>query len=107
MLVPVQFGGEYGGYGLYAELARNFVDSGLHETLAGLKITHSCTGRATCRIELQRSKSAAGSQARAFVGAKLRLTDAVFLKAGAGRDVGPETPDRRKLIVRFGLQFLL
>lgn len=107
LLVPVQFGGEYGEYGIYGELARNFVESGLHETLAGLKITHSCSARATCRIELQRSKSAAGSQTLVFLGAKLRLTDSVLLKIGAGRDIGPDTPDRRSLILRFGLQFLL
>ena len=107
LLVPVQFGGEYGGYGLYAEVGRNFVESGLHETLAGVKITHACSGRASCRIELQRSKSDAGSQMLAFFGTKLRLTDSVFLKGGVGRDLGPDTPDRRTLIVRFGLQFLL
>jgi hypothetical protein len=106
LLVPVQFGGEYSEYGIYGELARNFVESGQHETLAGVKITHSCTARAVCRIELQRSKSAAGGQTLAFLGTKIRLTDSIFLKAGAGRDIGPYTPDRRNLILRFGLQFL-
>ena len=106
-MLPLILGYKAGKTGWFAEAGRNFVEGGAHEWLAGVKLTSQCSPTVECRLELQHSLVPQQvGHTLASVGFKWALKEDLMLQASVGRDIGPQSEQKRQLTVRIGIQLL-
>ncbi|MES2113973.1 MAG: hypothetical protein V4578_02430 [Pseudomonadota bacterium] len=105
VLLPIQFGIERNGSGVFAEAAHNFVEMGPDEWSLGMKVKHPCASHAVCHIAVERTfVPHEPQQTMVGLGVQLALNDTFSLKGASGRDFGKRTGDQRRLILSVGLQ---
>ena len=106
LLLPVEAATEAGGFGLDAEVGRNFVEHGPDQWLAGVIVAHLCAENVECLVELHETWAPTDRQTLVNLGVHWKLNDSLAFLAAAGREFGSRTDDRRNSLVYIGFQLL-
>ena len=103
--LPVEMSKALGGFGLDAELGRNFVQREFDTWEAGVVVAHACGESVECLFEVHHSFAAHFHQTLLNVGTRIKITESLGLIGAVGRDFGGPKDDRRSALVYLGLQF--
>jgi hypothetical protein len=106
LLLPVEVATEVGGFGLDAEVGRNFVEHEPDQWVAGVIVAHSCAENVECLAELHETSAPHDRQTLVNLGVHWKLSDSLILLAAAGREFGSRTDSQRSSLVYLGLQLL-
>lgn len=108
LYLPLMIGREIDEFEVFAEVGRRFVEEGLDEWVAGLRVAYQCTKSVECLVDVQKTAIHQERQMLANLGIKWKLSDSLILKTFVGheRDSGDNTVDQHKLLLHFGLQIL-
>lgn len=104
--LPIEASTVVGGFGLDAEIGRNFVQQGQDQWMAGIAVAHSCGETVECVGEVHVTSAPHNSQALMNFGVHWKLKESLSLLASAGREFGPSTDDQLRLRFYVGIQFL-
>jgi len=102
--LPLEFATELAGFGVAAEIGREFVQRGPNAWAAGVVAAHACGGEVECMAEIHTTQAAGEHQTLLNLGLRWKLDDALTVLAAAGRDVGVRSDEHRQALVYLGLQ---
>ena len=102
--LPLEFATKVGGFGLDAEVGRNFGQDGANQWVAGAIAAHSCGKDVECMVELHHTSASNGGQTLANFGLHWKLSESLTFLAAAGREFGKRADDQQQSLVYLGLQ---
>jgi hypothetical protein len=104
--LPIEASKEIDGFGLDAEIGRNFVQRERDEWQAGLVVAHTCgTESIECLVEVHHTFAPHAQQTLLNLGTRIKLAESVSFLGAIGRDFGGPKDDRRSALIYAGLQF--
>jgi hypothetical protein len=104
--LPIEASTEVGGFGLDAEVGRNFVTHGTNEWEAGFIVAHACSERIECLAEVHETFAPGVHQTLFNLGLRAKINDSLSFIGAVGRDFGGRAEDRRSALVYVGFQLL-
>jgi hypothetical protein len=104
VFLPLEIATETGGFGVAAEVGRNFVQGGSSQWQAGVVAGRACGGEVECMAELHTTWAPGDRQTLLNLGLHWKLSDSVAVLAAAGHDFGARSEAHRDAIVYLGLQ---
>lgn len=103
--LPIELSTEVGGFGIAAEVGRNFVTgSGADQWVAGIVGAHACGEGRECMVEFHQTQASGDHQTLLNFGMHWKLDESLTLLAAAGREFGTHSNERRQALVYFGMQ---
>lgn len=104
--LPIEAATVVGGYGLDAEVGRNFVSDGPSQWVAGVVVAHSCGEKVECVGEVHETAAPHNSQTLVNLGFHWELNESLFLLGAAGREFGTSNVDQSRFHFYLGFQIL-
>ena len=103
--LPLEFAADVAGFGVAAEIGREFVQRGPNAWQAGVVAAHPCGGALECVAEIHTTQAPGEHQTLLNLGLHWKLDDALTVLAAVGRDVaGVRSEERRQALAYLGLQ---
>ena len=102
--LPLEFATELAGFGVAAEIGREFVQRGPNAWAAGVVAAHACGSEIECMAEIHTTQAPFEHQTLLNLGLHWKLDDALTVLAAIGRDVGVRSDEHRQALVYLGLQ---
>ena len=102
--LPLEFATELPGFGVAAEIGREFVQRGPNAWAAGVVAAHACGSEIECMAEIHTTQAPGEHQTLLNLGLHWKLDDALTVLAAIGRDVGVRSDEHRQALVYLGLQ---
>ena len=104
--LPVELSMDIGGFGVAAEVGRNFVSgSGVNQWVAGIVASHECAEGVECLAEIHQTQANGEHLTLLNFGLHWKLQESLTLLAAAGREFGTRSDERRQSLIYIGLQF--
>jgi lipid A disaccharide synthetase len=103
--VAIEFSTEINGFGIVAEVGRNFVSDCDNQWVAGIVGAHACGAGVECLVEVHETQSPGMHETLLNLGLHWKLDESTTLLAAAGREVGTRSDERRQALVHLGVQF--
>ena len=104
--LPVEASKDVGGFGLDAEIGRNFVDGGPNEWAAGAIASHGCGKDLECMAEIHQTVSPGVHETLLNFGVHWKLSESFVLLAALGREGGTANAEQRRTLAYLGVQIL-
>ena len=105
-LLPIEVAKKVGGFGLDAEVGRNFVHHGRNEWVFGGIVEHECGHERECMLELHEVHAPGESRSLVNAGMRWKLGDSLVLLASAGHELRPRDDEQRGFVFYLGVQLL-
>ena len=103
--MPVEFATEIGGFGVAAEVGRNFVsEGGPNQWTAGIVGGHGCGAERECMLEVRQTTAPGQHLTLLNAGLHWKLNESLTFLGAIGREFGSHTDERRESLVYLGLQ---
>jgi len=104
--LPIEASTKAAGFGLDAEVGRNFVEDGPNQWALGAIAAHECGKDVECLVELHETVST-GEHATLFnLGVRWKLNDSFVLLGAIGHEEGTAGSDPRHALAYLGVQIL-
>jgi hypothetical protein len=105
-LLPLEAATQVGGFGLDAELARNFAVGASSQWQLGAIAGHPCGGGVECMLELRERLGGDDRQTLVNLGLHWKLSRSLAFIAAAGREFGRPSADQQRTLLYLGIQIL-
>jgi hypothetical protein len=103
--MPVEVATDIGGFGVAAEVGRNFVsDGGGNQWAAGVVAGHECGAERECMFEVRQTTAPGVHLTLLNAGMHWKLNESLTLLGAAGTEFGSHTDERRRTLVYLGVQ---
>jgi hypothetical protein len=105
VFLPAELSSRIAGFGIDAEVGRNFVESGPSQWQAGIVGAHACGAAIECVAEIHETASSASRQTLLNVGLRWKLDDSLTILGAGGREFGEKNGAQQQLLLYLGVQF--
>jgi hypothetical protein len=106
-LLPLEAATQLGGFGLDAELARNFAGDAPGQWQFGAIAEHACGGgKVECMLELRERLGGGDQQTLVNLGLHWKLSQSLALIGAAGHEFGRASADQQRALLYMGIQIL-